>query len=482
MADRKETDLNEYIQNIFSANGVQAPISIEEWTGGWAVIVGGVNGIPTAQQFNRVFYIINAILKEMFGNVSDIQRTANDALPKVNFTASAIVELLKPYGLMVGCDADLLDGKHAEAFALKQHSHAASDINSGVLTIAHGGTGSSDKDIARENLGAAPKQHNHPASDINSGIFPIGRGGTGASSKDAARENLGAAPKQHNHPASDINSGVFPIERGGTGASNRDTARDNLGAAPKQHGHAASDINSGVFPIERGGTGSSNRDAARENLGAAPKQHNHPASDINSGIFPIGRGGTGASNAAGACSNIGAMPTGGGTFHGTVSFGNTTYYINTSGVANFSKCYGAVYNDYAEWFPRGGETEPGDIIALDVTSQNERYVRADARCKMIAGVHSDEYAMLIGGEYASDTEDYHEKNIGKYIPVALAGRVMTRVTGPICTGDIILPSDIPGVGRAARKDEQYSSYCVVGYAVESDDRTDVRRLRIRVGR
>ena len=406
MADRKETDLNEYIQNIFSANGVQAPISIEEWAGGWAVIVGGVNGIPTAQQFNRVFYIINAILKKMFSNVSDIQRTADDALPKVNFTASAIVELLRPYGLMVGCDADLLDGKHAEAFALKQHNHAASDINSGVLTIAHGGTGSSDKDIARENLGAAPKQHGHAASDINSGIFTIGRGGTGASSKDAARENLGAAPKQHNHPASDINSGVFPIERGGTGSS----------------------------------------------------------------------------NAAGACSNIGAMPTGGGTFHGTVSFGNTTYYINTSGVANFSKCYGAVYNDYAEWFPRGGETEPGDIIALDVTSQNERYVRADARCKMIAGVHSDEYAMLIGGEYASDTEDYHEKNIGKYIPVALAGRVMTRVTGPICTGDIILPSDIPGVGRAARKDEQYSSCCVVGYAVESDDRTDVRRLRIRVGR
>ena len=406
MADQKATDLNEYIQNLFSANGVQAPLTVEEWTGGWAYIVGGVNGIPTAQQFNRVFYIINAILKEMFGNVTGIQRTANDALPKVSFTASAIVELLKPYGLMVGCDADLLDGKHAEAFALKQHNHAASDINSGVFTIAHGGTG--------------------------------------ASEKDAARENLGAAPKQHSHPASDINSGVFPIERGGTGSSNKDTARENLGAAPKQHRHSASEINSGVFPIEQGGTGSS--------------------------------------SASGACSNIGAMPTGGGTFYGTVSFGNTTYYINTSGVANFSKCYGAVYNDYAEWFPRGGETEPGDIIALDVTSQNERYVRADARCKMIAGVHSDEYAMLIGGEYASDTEDYHEKNIGKYIPVALAGRVMTRVTGPICTGDIILPSDIPGVGRAARKDERYSSYCVVGYAVESDDRTDVRRLRIRVGR
>ena len=91
MADQKATDLNEYIQNLFSANGVQAPIAVEEWTGGWAAIVGGVNGVPTAQQFNRVFYIINAILKEMFGNVTDIQRTANDALPKVSLLQAQLL-------------------------------------------------------------------------------------------------------------------------------------------------------------------------------------------------------------------------------------------------------------------------------------------------------------------------------------------------------------------------------------------------------
>lgn len=474
MADRKETDLNEYIQNIFSANGVQAPISIEEWTGGWAVIVGGVNGIPTAQQFNRVFYIINAILKEMFGNVSDIQRTANDALPKVNFTASAIVELLKPYGLMVGCDADLLDGKHAEAFALKQHNHAASDINSGVLTIAHGGTGSSDKDIARENLGAAPKQHGHAASDINSGIFPIGRGGTGASSKDAARENLGAAPKQHNHSASDINSGTLTIERGGTSANDRSSALENLWAVSRNGSEMYGYLNFdqrcvGLSWVHANGDVLRLRSYSPNNVFQLTRRN--PNSGVNEyGVLNV--------YSDGGVSLSGPHI----LMDGITYFGNTNYYVTKDGNANFARAYGAVYNDYAEWFPRGGETEPGDIIALDVSSQSEQYVRADSQCKMVAGVHSDEYAMLIGGEGASDTEDYHEKNIGKYIPVALAGRVMTRVTGPVCTGDIILPSDIPGVGRAARKDEQYSAYCVVGYAVESDDQTDVRRLRIRVGR
>ncbi len=474
MADRKETDLNEYIQNIFSANGVQAPISIEEWAGGWAVIVGGVNGIPTAQQFNRVFYIISAILKEMFSNVSDIQRTANDALPKVNFTASAIVALLKVYGVMTGCNADLLDGKHADAFALKQHSHPASDITSGALTIEHGGTGASDRDVARENLGAAPKQHNHSTSDINSGVFPIERGGTGASNRDAARENLGAAPKQHNHSTSDINSGTLPIERGGTGASNKNSARDNLGAVSRDgdamYGYLAFGQRCvGLSWVHANGDEIRLRSYSPNNTFQLTRRN--PNSGVNEyGVLNV------FSDGGVSLSGPYIM------MDGITYFGNTNYYVTKDGNANFARAYGAVYNDYAEWFPRGGETEPGDIIALDVSSQSERYVRADAQCKMVAGVHSDEYAMLIGGESASDTEDYNEKNIGKYIPVALAGRVMTRVTGPIRTGDIILPSDIPGVGRAARKDEQYSSYCVVGYAVESDDRTDVRRLRVRVGR
>lgn len=127
-------------------------------------------------------------------------------------------------------------------------------------------------------------------------------------------------------------------------------------------------------------------------------------------------------------------------------------------------------------------TKAADIIALDVNSKEERYVRADATCRMVAGVHSDEYAMLIGGESALAGEDYAEKNIKNYIPVALAGRVMTRAIGPVRTGDIIIPSEVPGVGRAATEGDVFSHWNIVGYAVEGDDRTDERKLRVRVGR
>ena len=256
----------------------------------------------------------------------------------------------------------------------------------------------------------------------------------------------------------------------------------DISAAEKNHKHSANDVTTGIFPVSRGGTGAATATEAREKLGVAAKNHKHDASDIQGGKIPVANGGTGANNAASACSNLGAMRTAGGTFSGTVYFGSRTYYVNASGVANFAKAYGAVYNDYAEFFPRGGETAPGDIIALDVNSKEERYICADATCRMVAGVHSDEYAMLIGGESALAGEDYAEKNIKNYIPVALAGRVMTRVIGPVRTGDIIIPSEIPGVGRAATDGDVFSYWNIVGYAVEGDDRTDKRKLRVRVGR
>lgn len=166
----------------------------------------------------------------------------------------------------------------------------------------------------------------------------------------------------------------------------------------------------------------------------------------------------------------------GGTMTGTLNFGSSTYYINTSGVANFSKCYGAVYNDYAEFFPRGDETDPGDIIALKENSAEEKYVKATIDSKVIAGVHSDEYAMLIGGDIVKDDEDYIKVNIGKYIPIALCGRVYVKVIGKVNSGDYIIPSEIPGVGKASK---EYSNLSV-GKIITADNREDIRRLRILV--
>jgi hypothetical protein len=46
-----------------------------------------------------------------------------------------------------------------------------------------------------------------------------------------------------------------------------------------------------------------------------------------------------------------------------------------TGTLTATKVYNAVYNDYAEFFPRGGDTQRGDIIALDETTNKSNTSR-----------------------------------------------------------------------------------------------------------
>ena len=136
MADeRSGAELADYSKVAFSVGGVRQEISIDDWRNGWAAIVGGLNGKPTSQQFNMVFSILSVLLNQNISDVSAVKGTANAALPKESFTAEQIVALLSEYGRMSGCDADMLDGKHADAFAADKHSHSASDITSGICRL-----------------------------------------------------------------------------------------------------------------------------------------------------------------------------------------------------------------------------------------------------------------------------------------------------------------------------------------------------------
>lgn len=167
----------------------------------------------------------------------------------------------------------------------------------------------------------------------------------------------------------------------------------------------------------------------------------------------------------------------GGTLNGNLEVTGT---INATGNISGAKVIGAVYNDYAEFFPRGEETEPGDIISLDCTKYTEQYHKAKVGEKRIVGVHSDEFSHIIGGDKYEDPDIYMKENLKKYIPVGLVGRVHTKLMGPIRIGDYIVPSEIPGVGRAITKDDSINS--IIGYAVESDDKTEIRRLKVKLGR
>lgn len=130
--------------------------------------------------------------------------------------------------------------------------------------------------------------------------------------------------------------------------------------------------------------------------------------------------------------------------------------IGAAGNIYGAKVYNAVWNDYAECFPRGEATEAGDIVALDLDSDEEIYVKAIKDTNKAIGVHSDSYGHLIG----MDEGDSEEETLEKFIPVGLCGRVMVKVHDDPKKGDYIGPSDIPGIGEVCDNKYEAIGICV----------------------
>lgn len=73
-----------------------------------------------------------------------------------------------------------------------------------------------------------------------------------------------------------------------------------------------------------------------------------------------------------------------------------------------------------------------------------------------------------------------ETNIQKFIPVSMAGRVHVKYFGKAVVGTKVVPSEIPGVGRAWQEGDPPDH--VVGRIVEPDTLQDIRLVKILVGR
>lgn len=167
---------------------------------------------------------------------------------------------------------------------------------------------------------------------------------------------------------------------------------------------------------------------------------------------------------------------------------NDSRYVSTdesgnvvlTGTLTATQVFNAVYNDYAEFFPRGEDTERGDIIACDEASTREQYVKATDKSLCVVGVHSEEFAQIIGGLQVEEGKGVMETNIRQFIPVAMAGRVHVKYFGKAIVGTKVVPSEIPGVGRAWQEGDSLDH--VVGRIVEPDTRQDVRLVKILVGR
>ena len=148
--------------------------------------------------------------------------------------------------------------------------------------------------------------------------------------------------------------------------------------------------------------------------------------------------------------------------------------IIATGDITGDRVFNAWWNDYAEFFEKGQETEVGDFIALDESSEEEKYVKATkGKNDFVVGVHSNTYGHILGGR---DTIEESEKT---YIPVGLVGRVYAKITGEIKKGDYVVLSNIPGVGRKYYPDLD-DAIDIIGGAVESSNDKEIKLVKIKL--
>ena len=121
----------------------------------------------------------------------------------------------------------------------------------------------------------------------------------------------------------------------------------------------------------------------------------------------------------------------------------------------------AQYADLAELYVTDEEYETGTVLVFGGSAEVTQSTKAmDHR---IAGVVSHEPAYLMNSDQK-----------GKTVAVALRGRVPVSIIGPVKKGDLIVTSDIPGVGQAYAG--VTNCVYVIGKAIEDDETENLVRL------
>lgn len=141
-------------------------------------------------------------------------------------------------------------------------------------------------------------------------VKPVSEGGTGATDAEQARKNIGAASETHKHSADDIGGGTIPIANGGTGGS---TAREAEYNICKDIEEVATLSDNNLFVFKR--QGSMNATNGAFCTKTVSSIWNYIAQKIRStfgfssgGVLPIANGGTGATSAANARAALGITP------------------------------------------------------------------------------------------------------------------------------------------------------------------------------
>jgi hypothetical protein len=127
--------------------------------------------------------------------------------------------------------------------------------------------------------------------------------------------------------------------------------------------------------------------------------------------------------------------------------------------------------DFAEMFLSREFLEPGDIVSVD--GETNEYVKKStgAYDSMVLGIVSTEPGFLAGTNV-----DFDNPNLDQGYPIALAGRVPTKVStenGPIVPGDPLTSSSVPGVAMRATDPGM-----VIGVALEGWNSPGVGKIKV----
>lgn len=153
---------------------------------------------------------------------------------------------------------------------------------------------------------------------------------------------------------------------------------------------------------------------------------------------------------------------------------HTGNFTNTGSITGY-KIFNATWNDYAEWYEREDVEEvfeAGDIVTW---SEDGVVKTTEAFDPCVVGVYSDTYGHIVGGEWLDNMED----NIEKHVPVGLCGRVHVKVVGKANRGDLIVSSDIPGVGMAISPKDAYPGV-VIGKVLKKKETEEIEKIKIQI--
>ena len=141
----------------------------------------------------------------------------------------------------------------------------------------------------------------------------------------------------------------------------------------------------------------------------------------------------------------------------------------TADVITANKVYGAIWNDYAEWFEKENVNDTFDFG--DICSWNKKGVVLSSPFDVnVVGVVSNTYGHILGGFPLADMEE----NSKHFVPIGLTGRVNVNVKGAVKVGDLIISAG-NGIGKV---DNNASIQQVVGKALEPSDNEDIKLITV----